>query len=90
MEQVPIRELNQDTAGVLARVEAGESVEITNRGNPIARIIPIVSGEMDDLVAEGWAIPPTLPRPFPPLTGEVDTTNAASNTLIAMREEERW
>jgi prevent-host-death family protein len=90
VEQVPIRELNQDTAGVLARVERGESVEITNRGKAVARLVPIPGGEMDDLVAEGWVTPPTLPRPFIPPAGEMDRTNAASEALIAMREEERW
>jgi len=65
MEQVPIRELNQDTAGVLARVEAGESLVITNRGKPIARIVPAaVSDEMSDLVATGRAVPPALRGPF--------------------------
>jgi prevent-host-death family protein len=90
MEQVPIRELNQHTASVLARVERGETVEITNRGKPIARIVPAGHGELDDLIAAGWVTPPTLPRPFPRPPGPVDHTNAASNDLIAMREEERW
>jgi len=90
MEQVPIRELNQDTASVLERVEHGESLEITNRGKPIARIVPVLGGEMDDLVAAGWASPPTLPRRFPVPTGPVDETNAATNALLELRDEERW
>jgi prevent-host-death family protein len=90
MEQVPIRELNQDTAGVLERVQHGESVEITNRGKPIARLVPISPhGELDDLIAAGRVTPATIHGPFPMPTGKVEN-NAASEALIAMREEERW
>jgi prevent-host-death family protein len=44
MEQVTIRELSQDTAGILARVEAGESLEVTKQGKPIARLVPVRPG----------------------------------------------
>jgi prevent-host-death family protein len=89
--KVPVRALNQDTAGVLARVEGGEVVEITSRGKPIARIIPITrSNELDDLVAAGRVTPATDHSPFTMPPGPVDHTNAASNALIAMRDEERW
>jgi prevent-host-death family protein len=90
MDQVPVRALNQDTAGVLARVEGGETVEITSRGKPIARIVPVSNGEMDDLVLAGWVTPPTLHGPFVMPEGEVDESRAATNALLAMREEERW
>lgn len=90
MEQVPVRVLNQDTAGVLARVEQGATVEITNRGKPIARIVPIYQGELADLVAQGRVIPATNRGPFEMPPGPVDETNSVSAALIAMREEERW
>lgn len=90
MEQVPIRELNQNTAHVLERVERGESVEITKHGRVIGRIVPAGHGELDDLVAAGRVTPATIHKPFEMPPGEVDETNAASNALIAMREEERW
>jgi prevent-host-death family protein len=90
IEQVPVRMLNQDTAGVLAKVEHGETVEITSRGKPIARIVPIANGEMDDLVAAGWVTPATMHGPIPMPEGDIDVTNSASAALIAMRDEERW
>jgi prevent-host-death family protein len=40
MERLPIPEFNQHVDDVLARVEQGETVEITNEGKPIARIVP--------------------------------------------------
>lgn len=90
MEQVPVRELNQNTARVLERVEHGETVEITKHGRVIGRIVPAGHGELDDLVAAGRVVPATVRRPFVVPPGEIDMTNAASNALIAMREEERW
>ena len=91
VEKIPVRKLNQDTAGVLARVEGGEVVEITSRGKAIARIIPITrTGELDDLVAAGRVTPATDHAPFTMPPGPIDHTNAASNALLAMRDEERW
>jgi prevent-host-death family protein len=37
---VPQRELRNDTAGVLRRVEAGERVRITVHGRPVAELVP--------------------------------------------------
>lgn len=40
MADVPVRELRNDTAGVLRRVEAGEDIVITVHGRPVARLVP--------------------------------------------------
>lgn len=40
MVEVATRELRNDTAGVLRRVEEGESVVITVRGKPVADLVP--------------------------------------------------
>jgi prevent-host-death family protein len=40
MVEVATRELRNDTAGVLRRVEAGETVVITVRGRAVADLIP--------------------------------------------------
>lgn len=39
--RIATRELRNDTAGVLRRVQAGEEVVITVRGEPVAQIIPL-------------------------------------------------
>lgn len=90
MEQIPIRTLNQDTAGVLARVEQGEIIEITNRGNPIARIVPIAADRMADLVASGLVLPPTLTGPIPVPTVAAEPGVDAGQLISALRDEERW
>lgn len=40
MVEVASRELRNDTAGVLRKVEAGETVVITRRGKPVADLVP--------------------------------------------------
>jgi prevent-host-death family protein len=41
MAEVPSRELRNDTAGVLRRVQAGEHVVITVSGRPVAQLVPL-------------------------------------------------
>ena len=41
MAEVASRELRNDTAGVLGRVQAGEDVVVTVNGRPVARLIPV-------------------------------------------------
>lgn len=50
MSNVGIRDLRNDTAGVLRRVGAGERVTITSRGVPVATLSPPE---------------PSTPRPIP-------------------------
>jgi prevent-host-death family protein len=40
MVEVASRELRNDTAGVLRRVEQGETIVITRRGKPVADLVP--------------------------------------------------
>jgi prevent-host-death family protein len=57
-----MRELSQRTARVLALVRAGETVEITDRGRTIARLVPAVDDRYEQLVAAGVIRP--AKRPF--------------------------
>ncbi len=52
---VGIRELRQQASAVLRRVVAGEAIEVTDHGHPIARIVPLHPGVLDQLVLEGRA-----------------------------------
>ncbi len=51
--RVGIRELRQQASAVLKRVVRGETIEVTDHGHPIARIVPLRRGVMDQLVLEG-------------------------------------
>jgi prevent-host-death family protein len=41
MTNVATRELRNDTAGVLRRVQAGEEIVITVKGEPVAQLVPL-------------------------------------------------
>ncbi|MGH3343955.1 MAG: type II toxin-antitoxin system Phd/YefM family antitoxin [Carbonactinosporaceae bacterium] len=41
MTLVASRDLRNDTAGLLRRVEAGEEIVITVRGQPVAQLVPL-------------------------------------------------
>jgi prevent-host-death family protein len=41
MRTIPQRELRNDIGRILREVEAGETIEVTVDGRPVARIIPI-------------------------------------------------
>lgn len=41
MEQVGVRDLKQNASQVLRRVKGGESLEVTERGRPVARLTPV-------------------------------------------------
>ncbi|HEX5200647.1 MAG TPA: type II toxin-antitoxin system prevent-host-death family antitoxin [Actinoplanes sp.] len=92
MERIGVRELNQNTSQVLARVRGGETVEITDRGHPIARLVPVGDDRstLAKLVAAGRAVAPAGggPVPLPPKLG--DESVDVADTVAAMRDEERW
>ncbi len=52
---VGIRELRQQASSLLKRVVAGEAIEVTDHGHPIARIVPLRPGILEQLVVEGRA-----------------------------------
>ncbi|MHB8621562.1 MAG: type II toxin-antitoxin system Phd/YefM family antitoxin [Chloroflexota bacterium] len=58
MVQVGVRELKQNASQVLRLVQAGATVQITDRGRPVAQLVPIQAGSrLDQLIAEGRVRP---------------------------------
>lgn len=53
MESIGVRELRQHASRWLSRVEAGESFHITDRGRPVAQLVPVQQSDWDRLVAAG-------------------------------------
>jgi prevent-host-death family protein len=96
MDTVTVRELNQQTARVLERIKAGESLEISEYGHPVARIVPAVPTTgveaLDRLIAQGRAIPAKTPGPIPPTPPRDDRDEGVSlsATLAQMRDDERY
>ena len=88
MERIGVRELRQHASRYLARVATGETIEVTDRGRPVALLVPTHEDRWQDLVASGQVLA---------ATGEghvVDDAPSdygidASARLAAMRAEER-
>jgi prevent-host-death family protein len=56
MKSVGISDLRQNATAVLRRVASGETVEVTDRGRAVARIVPIHDGSrLEQLLAGGRA-----------------------------------
>jgi prevent-host-death family protein len=55
---VGIRELKQNPSAVLAEVKNGEVVTITERGVPIARIVPAALSPLEEMIANGEVLVP--------------------------------
>ena len=89
VRQVGVRELRQDASGVLREVKAGMSVEVTEHGRPIARIIPIVASNWEDLFAAGLALPPVV-ADWRPSKKRIKMNSEKSSTqiLTQMRAQE--
>ena len=77
MVEVASRELRNDTAGVLRRVESGETVVITRRGKAVADLVPHRSEEARWLtpaevmeIVDGASADPGLRADLERLAGE--------------------
>lgn len=53
MASVGIRELRQRASELLRRVEDGESIEITDRGRPVAVLVPLPTDTLERLRTAG-------------------------------------
>lgn len=91
-----MRELRRDASRWLARVRAGETFLVTDRGNPIAQLGPINrrSGYAA-LVADGRIVPGSQ-RPLAERLADLDrdapedpTERSVSDALATLRADER-
>jgi len=92
MTRVGVRELKQNASAVLRRVRAGEVVEVTERGQPVALLVPLPKERevVDRLIAEGRATAAEgnlndLPPPLDPPKGKP----LPSEVLAELRADER-
>ncbi len=91
MRAIGIRELRQHASRYLRDVERGETIEVTDRGRPVARLVPVprddgldqfaAAGRLES--ARGDAV--ELGEPLAPARGEL----LPSELLGALRAEER-
>ena len=91
MTTVGVRELRQRASELLRRVEAGETIEVTDRGRPVAVLAPLPeAGPLEQLRAAGEVIPAAaslldLPQPLQVPAGK----ESPSVILARLRRNER-
>lgn len=90
MTSVGVRELRQRASELLRLVEGGESVEITDRGRPVAMLTPMPQDPLERLRASGDLQSSDgdlsdLPQPLPAPPG----SEAPSSVLARLRRDER-
>nr|MDT0658881.1 type II toxin-antitoxin system prevent-host-death family antitoxin [Micromonospora sp. DSM 115978] len=88
-----LRELRHRTSEVLARVRHGETIDVTEYGRLIARIVPVEEREpapvLDRLIATGrvkLGVRPGYRPRMRPGTG----SDRLGDALSELRDEERW
>ncbi len=92
---VGLRELRHHTSEVIARVRRGETIEVTEHGTPVARLVPFERPErpaiLARLEAEGRLRPAKNPGYIPPRLHPVTGTdpNPLTRALLEERESER-
>ena len=91
METIGLRELNQNPSKAVARVRAGVSILVTDRGKPVLRMIPEMHHPrtLQTMIAAGEVKPPVergMPDLIPELATEVESL---ADIVIADRDRER-
>ncbi|MBP2321145.1 prevent-host-death family protein [Kibdelosporangium banguiense] len=90
---VGLRQLRHNTSEVLARVRHGETIDVTEYGRLIARIVPVEDRTptpiMRQLVDAGRARLATRPG-YRPKMRPSDGTNRLGDALAELRDEESW
>lgn len=89
---VGLRELRHDTSGVFARVRDGETIDVTDYGRLVARIVPVedraLSSAMQRMFDAGRIVPAVRPG-FRARMLAGDGTDRLADTLTALRDQER-
>lgn len=88
MKSIGVRELRQNASKYLEDVAAGESIEITDRGRPVARLVPVTGDPWQELINAGDVVP--APRSLTADDIRPDTyPHSASKVLGQLRRDER-
>lgn len=91
METIGLRELNQNPSRAVARVRAGESILVTDRGRPVLRLVPEIENPstLERMISDGTVRPPAeqgMPDVIPDLADDVASL---SDLVIADHDKER-
>lgn len=85
MSEAGVRDLRDHLSRYLERVRAGEELTITDRGRPIARLVPVGgTTTFERLIAEGLVAPAVSHRRARPTT-RVAATGPVSDLVVEQR-----
>ena len=85
MAEAGIRDLRDHLSRYLERVRSGEELTVTDRGKPIARLVPVDGpNTLDRLIAEGLVTPATTRGRRRPKT-RVAATGKVSHLVAEQR-----
>ena len=86
MERIGVRELRQHASRYLDRVKSGDTVEVTQRGQLVALLVPPdpARGARERLIADGLLIPSSGPLRLP---RRVKVGRTSEAVLDEQREE---
>lgn len=89
--RVGVRELRQNLSVYLDRVKAGETLEVTEHGHPVARLgpnPPAAGSTLDRMIAEGRVTPATFDHRLIPPAPRIPGARPLSEVIIEMRDED--
>lgn len=91
MTRVGVRELRQRASELLRLVEQGETVEITDRGRPVAVLAPLPEASpLDRLLATGDLQPASADfDELPPPLRVPEDADSPSSVLARLRRDDR-
>jgi prevent-host-death family protein len=82
---VGVRELKAKLSEYLSRVASGEEVVVTDRGRPVARLVPLVTASsVERGIEEGWIEAPRRTH-----LGPAERHRSAMAVLDALDEDRR-
>jgi prevent-host-death family protein len=92
MKIATVTELKNGLSAYLDQVKSGETVLVTDRGAPVARIQPVPSsgdssGRLDRLVRAGFLRPPLAPLPDGFMDGPMVAAPTDGSVVEALLEE---
>ena len=89
--RVGVRELRQNLSVYLDRVKAGETLEVTEHGNPVARLTPnppVRLSIIDQMIADGRVTPAKADHRLIPYPPHIPGDRPLSEILQEMRDED--
>jgi len=91
MKTLGVRALKQNASAVVADAASGEIITITDRGRPVAQLVPVPSSRLDSLVAAQRARPAKRSlRDLDAPPRRAAHQPSLSSALAQMRDAERF